>query len=143
MLGVVLLAAGMAEALLVPMPDAQDVQRTPPMEHMSFQVPVTCPDSGEVLHFYRQQLERQGYRLCGGSEVQWKTYPTVTGESLSYHAIFVHDAERNVILVSPSCSLTNGRTTATHQSVSLTLLHEQGTADVERTFRVSCGTGAK
>ena len=139
----VLAAATAAQTPLFPMPDAKGVTRTPPTEHLSFQVPLTCPDSGEVLLFYRQRLEEQGYRLCGVPEVQWKTSPTITGESLSYQAIFVNDAEGKVVLVSPSCSLTNGRTTATQQSVSLTLLHDQGTADLERTFQVSCGVPGK
>lgn len=139
-----LLSLGVGEKLLVPMPDARDVTRMPPMEHMSFQVPLTCPDSGEVLHFYRPRLEAQGYRLCGPAEVDWKSFPTPVGESLSYQVVFVNDATRQVILVRPSCSLTNGRTTGTQQSVSLTLLYEQGTADVERNFKVSCsGAAAK
>ncbi|HEX5042254.1 MAG TPA: hypothetical protein VFV75_05075 [Candidatus Polarisedimenticolaceae bacterium] len=138
-----LLSVGLGEKLLVPMPDAKDVTRMPPMEHMSFQVPLACPDSGEVLHFYQQRLEAQGYRLCGSAEVEWKSFPTPVGESLSYQAVFVSDRAGKVILVSPSCSLTNGRTTATHQRVSLTLLHDQVTAEVERNFKVSCGPPAK
>jgi len=138
MLGLALLAMGVAEALLAPMPDAKEVTRTPPMEFMGFHVPLTCPDSGEVLRFYRPRLEAEGYTLCGKGEVEWKSAPTVTGESLSYQSIFVNDATRKAILVSASCALTNGRTSAAEQSVSLTLLHDRSTPDLERTFKVSC-----
>ena len=133
---------GLAEALLIPMPDAKDVERTPPIEHVSFHLSLTCPDSGDILRFYRPRLETQGYRLCDPGEVHWKSSPTVTGEELSYRSIFVNDATGKAILVDASCSLTNGRTTATQQTVNLTLLHDQATPDVERAFKVSCGAAA-
>jgi len=138
-----LLAVGVAEALLAPMPDAKDVTRTPPMEHMSFRVPLTCPDSGEVLHFYQPQLEAQGYKLCGKSEVEWTTSPTPLGDTRSYQSLFVNETTRKAILVSASCSLTNGRTSAAEQHVSLTLVHDQSLPDVERTFKVSCAAAPR
>ena len=138
MLGLALLAVTAAQALLAPMPDAKEVTRTPPMEFMGFHVPLNCPDSGEVLQFYRPRLEAEGYTLCGKGGVEWKSSPTVTGEVLSYQSIFVNDATRKAILVSASCALTNGRTSAAEQSVSLTLLHDRSTPDLERTFKVSC-----
>ena len=143
MLAFALLAAGMAEALLVPMPDAKDVERTPPTEHVTFHVPLPCPDSGQVLRFYQPRLEEQGYRLCGPPEVEWKTYPTVTGETRTYQAVFVNEAAQKAILVGASCSLTNGRTSATEQTVFLTLMSDQSTPLLERAYRVSCGTAAK
>lgn len=120
----VLAAATAAQTPLLPMPDAKEVTHTPPMEFMGFHVALTCPDAGEVLRFYQPRLEAQGYTLCGKGEVKWESAPTVTGESLSYHSLFVSDAAQKAILVSASCSLTNGRTSAAEQSVSLMLRHE-------------------
>jgi hypothetical protein len=138
-----LLAAGVVETPMITMPGAKDVLRTAAIEYLSFQVALTCPDSGEVVRFYREQLEPQGYTLCGPREVDWKTSPTVTGDALSYRSIFVNDATRKAILIDAGCSLTNGRTTATQQDVSLTLLHDRSTPGVEQAFTVSCGTDSK